>query len=160
MTVETLASLATFAATFGALLAAHSVGDHWVQTHGQACAKGAPGWAGRIACAKHVATLTITKVVAVALVMLVTGLRLDGTHLLAGLLIDAASHYWADRAAGHEGRTTKVTLELLAKRLKKSGFYALGDRLTAPTGTGAYSLDQSWHVAWLFVTALVVAGGA
>jgi hypothetical protein len=27
-------------------------------------------------------------------------------------------------------------------------------------GTGAYALDQSWHIAWLFISALVIAGGA
>jgi len=151
---------ATFAAVFAALYAAHSVGDHWIQTHRQACGKGAPTRAGRLACARHVATLTVTKAVALGLVMLVTGLRLDGTYLLAGLLVDALSHYWADRAARHEDRTTKVTLERLARRLKKDGFYELGNKVTAPTGTGAYALDQSWHIGWLFITALIIAGGS
>lgn len=27
-------------------------------------------------------------------------------------------------------------------------------------GTGAYALDQSWHIGWLFVTALIIAAGA
>jgi hypothetical protein len=73
---------ATFAAVFAALYAAHSVGDHWLQTHHQSCRKGHKGQAGHIACLRHVATLTITKMVAIALVMLVTGLRLDGSiHL-------------------------------------------------------------------------------
>jgi len=160
MTIETLAALATFAAMFGALFAAHSVGDHWIQTHHQACAKGAPTAAGRLACARHVVTLTGTKMIALGLVMLVTGLRLDGPWLCAGLLVDALSHYWADRAASHEDRTTKVTLERLAERLKKNGFYGLGDRLTAPTGTGSYALDQSWHIGWLFIAALIIAGGS
>jgi hypothetical protein len=27
-------------------------------------------------------------------------------------------------------------------------------------GTGAYALDQSWHIGWLFIAALVIAAGA
>ena len=45
----------TFAAVFASLYAAHSFGDHWVQTHHQACGKGAPTAAGRLACFGHVA---------------------------------------------------------------------------------------------------------
>lgn len=52
---------ATFAAVFVALFVAHSVGDHWVQTQWQADTKGAPGRLGRVACARHVLGLTITK---------------------------------------------------------------------------------------------------
>lgn len=137
----------TFAASFGALYAAHSVGDHWVQTHAQACTKGAPGRTGRLACARHVATLTGTKMIALGLVMLVTGLRLDGPWLAAGLLVDAASHYWADR---------RTTLARLAETVGKGDFYRMGDGLAS----GAYALDQSWHIGWLFITALIIAGGA
>ncbi|MEU8383970.1 transcriptional regulator [Streptosporangium sp. NPDC048865] len=139
---------AMFAAVFAALYVAHSVGDHWVQTHGQACGKGAPTRAGRMACARHVATLTLTKMIAIGLVMLVTGLRLDGPWLCAGLLVDAASHYWADR---------RTTLASLADRLGKGDFYRLG---AGHLGSGAYALDQSWHHLWLFIAALIIAGGA
>lgn len=149
-------SAAVFAAIFAGLYAAHSFGDHWVQTHGQACGKGAPTRAGRLACARHVATLTLTKAVALGLVMLVTGFRLDGPWLAAGLLVDAASHYWADR---------RFTLAALAERLGKGDFYRMGSprpgTADAPhLGTGAYALDQSWHVLWLFLAALVISGGA
>lgn len=146
----------TFAAVFAALFAAHSVGDHWVQTHHQACGKGAPGWGGRIACARHVATLTATKAAALAALMLSAGLALNPWAAALGLAVDAVSHYWADR---------RTTLAALAERLGKRGFYELGaprpDRDDAPhLGTGAYALDQSWHIGWLFVTALIIAGGA
>jgi hypothetical protein len=53
---------AVFAAVFIALYVAHSVGDHWVQTSHQSAHKGRPGWVGRLADARHVATLTATKV--------------------------------------------------------------------------------------------------
>lgn len=151
-----MSSATTFAAVFIALFAAHSVGDHWVQTHHQACTKGATGWAGRIACAKHVLTLTATKAAALAALALVTGVRLAPLALLAGLGADALSHYWADR---------RTTLARLADAIGKGGFYQLG----APRpghddvphlGTGAYALDQSWHIGWLFAAALIIAGAS
>ncbi|WP_067132113.1 hypothetical protein [Microtetraspora malaysiensis] len=49
-----------FALTLATLYAAHSVADHWVQTHGQACGKAAPGRAGWTANLAHVTTYTAT----------------------------------------------------------------------------------------------------
>jgi Protein of unknown function (DUF3307). len=138
---------ATFAAVWAALYAAHSVGDHWVQTHGQARHKGSPGWQGRAACLAHVATLTAVKAVALGALVTVTGLVLAPAAVAIGLAIDAASHYWADR---------RTTLVALAGAVGKAEFHGLGDPAAAPTGTGAYALDQSWHIAWLFVAALIV----
>ncbi|RBQ17799.1 transcriptional regulator [Spongiactinospora rosea] len=144
---------AAFAATFAALYAAHSFGDHWVQTHGQACAKGATSQSGRLACLRHVATLTATKAVALALVIAVTGLTVSLVPVAVGLTIDAVSHYWADRRA---------PLARLAERIGKGDFYRLGAPRPgtddAPhLGTGAYALDQSWHHLWLFIAALIIA---
>jgi hypothetical protein len=47
----------------------------------------------------------------------------------------------------------------------KGEFYRLGaprrGRDDNPTlGTGAYALDQAWHVGWLFISALIITGGA
>jgi hypothetical protein len=155
---------AAFAAVFAALYAAHTFGDHWIQTHGQACAKGAPGRAGQIACARHVITLTMTKLVFLLALVAATGLELAPLSMFISLAVDAVSHYWADRAARHKDRPADqpVTLERLARRLRKGDFYRLGaprdGHDDAPhLGTGAYALDQSWHVAWLFVAALVMA---
>ncbi|MEV8635845.1 transcriptional regulator [Streptosporangium sp. NPDC051023] len=144
--------LAAFAAVFAALFAAHSVGDHWVQTHTQALGKGAPTTAGRLACLRHVATLTATKAAALAALALIAGLTVLPLPLLAGLGVDALSHYWADR---------RTTLARLAERIGKRGFYQLGaprpGHDDAPhLGTGAYALDQSWHIGWLFITALII----
>ena len=107
--------------------------------------------AGGIASA-HVATLTATKAAAVALMAAVTGLHLAAAAVTAGLAADAVSHYWADR---------RVTLARLAGWLGKRGFYELGAPRAghddAPhLGTGAYALDQSWHIAWLFIAALII----
>lgn len=143
---------AVFAAVFVALYAAHEVGDHWVQSHRQACGKGAADRRGRLLCAQHVASLTATKALAVGAVVLVTGITLSPWAAAAGLLVDAASHYWADR---------RTTLQALAARLGKADFARLGDGAAAPTGTGAYALDQSWHIGWLFAAALITCiGGA
>ncbi|GAA3158440.1 hypothetical protein GCM10010466_56480 [Planomonospora alba] len=146
------ADLAAFAATFAALFAAHSVGDHWVQTHHQACAKGAPTAAGRLACLRHVATLTATKAAALAALALATGLTFSALPLAFGLAVDALSHYWADR---------RTTLAALAERIGKGDFYRLGSPRPghddAPhLGTGAYALDQSFHHLFLFASALII----
>ena len=145
-----------FAAVFAALYAAHQVGDHWVQTGTQAACKGSRDWAGRAACAGHVLTLTVTKVAAVLATALACGLHFSTLWLPAGLALDAVSHYWADR---------RFTLAALAGVLGKAGFYRLGaprpNHDDNPTlGTGAYALDQSWHIGWLFVTALLATVGA
>ncbi|MFC3982484.1 transcriptional regulator [Streptosporangium jomthongense] len=158
--VTGLLASATFAAVFAALWAAHSVGDHWAQTHHQATTKGAPGLIGRLACLRHVVTLTATKLGALLLLVLATGRVLSPVAVALALGVDAASHYWADRSAYHPDRRGAVTLERLAGRLRKAGFYRLGDRALAPTGTGAYQLDQSWHHLWIFLTALLITAGS
>ena len=151
---------AVFAATFAALYVAHSVGDHWVQSSCQAATKGLPGWTGRLACGRHVLGLTLTKAVVLVPVVLVLGLPVTALGLVLGLGADAVSHYWADR---------RTTLKRLADRCGKAEFYSLGTPAHpghpatatgeyAPTlGTGAYALDQSWHMLWLLIAALVIA---
>ncbi|MCP9951424.1 transcriptional regulator [Actinomadura madurae] len=145
-----------FPAVFAALYAAHEVGDHWLQTHRQACGKGAPGWRGRILCARHVATLTAVKAAALALTAVVLGLPVNPYAAAAALAVDAVSHYWADR------RSTLLALaDWLGRTILpgKGEFARLGDGAAAPTGTGAYALDQSWHIGWLFAAALLASLG-
>ncbi|MFF1466850.1 transcriptional regulator [Streptomyces mirabilis] len=144
---------AAFAAVFVALYVAHSVGDHWVQTSHQSMHKGRRGWVGRLADARHVATLTATKVAVLLPVVWLLDLRLSVLGIVAGLGIDAASHWWADR---------RTTLAWLAKVTGKGEFYRLGapraDHDDNPhIGTGAYALDQSFHHLWLLVAALIIA---
>ncbi|GGN63309.1 hypothetical protein GCM10012285_64190 [Streptomyces kronopolitis] len=88
---------ATFAAVFIALYVAHSVGDHWVQTSHQSANKGRPGWVGRFADTRHVATLTLTKLAVLIPAAMLLGLHLSVLGLVAGLGIDAVTHWWADR---------------------------------------------------------------
>ncbi|MGP4086134.1 transcriptional regulator [Streptomyces sp. KR55] len=144
---------ATFAAVFIALYVAHSVGDHWVQTSHQSAHKGRPGWVGRLADARHVATLTATKVAVLLPVVWLLDLHVSGLGILAGLGIDAAAHWWADR---------RSTLAWLAKVTGKGEFYRLGTPRAGRDdnphiGTGAYALDQSFHYLWLLVAALIIA---
>ncbi|GIE79058.1 hypothetical protein Aph02nite_50080 [Actinoplanes philippinensis] len=145
-------SAATFAAVFIALWVAHQVADHWVQTQHQADCKGAPGWNGRIACAAHVITYTATALVAVLGMAVSLGLALSPSRVAAGLAVSAITHYIADR---------RTPLKRLAVLCGASRFYALGaprpGRDDNPTLGGAYALDQSFHYAWLFVAALIIA---
>ncbi|MEU9117652.1 transcriptional regulator [Streptomyces sp. NPDC048483] len=148
-----------FAAVFIALFVAHSVGDHWVQTSHQSATKGHPGWTGRLADARHVATLTATKLALLLPVAALLGLRLSVLGLVTGLAVDAVTHWWADR---------RSTLAWLAKVTGKTEFYGLGTtahpahpvtadgKPAAHLGTGAYALDQSFHHLWLLVAALII----
>ncbi|KJY36238.1 DUF3307 domain-containing protein [Streptomyces katrae] len=150
---------ATFAAVFAALYVAHSVGDHWVQTSRQSADKGKAGWTGRLADARHVATLTATKLALLLPVALLLGLELSVLGLAVGLGVDAVTHWWADR---------RSTLAWLAKVAGQTEFYQLGTGahplhpVTAEgtpathLGTGAYALDQSFHHLWLLVAALLI----
>lgn len=157
MSVPTFVSLVTFASTFCALYAAHVFGDHWYgQSHRQALGKGARTREGQLHCLGHVLKLAVHKGAALLLLEHVTGLWIAPWVILLALLVDGVSHYWADR---------RYTLQTLAELTGKGGFYKLGQPRPghddAPhLGTGAYAMDQSWHVAWLFITALILAAGA
>ncbi|MGW1286123.1 transcriptional regulator [Streptomyces sp. NPDC002586] len=143
---------ATFAAVFIALYVGHSVGDHWVQTSHQSSHKGCPGWVGRLADARHIATLTLTKLAVLIPTAALLGLHLSALGIVAGFTVDAVSHWWADR---------RTTLAWLAKVTGKGEFYRLGAPRAGHDdnphiGTGAYALDQSFHHLWLLVAALIV----
>ncbi|MFF1914527.1 transcriptional regulator [Streptomyces sp. NPDC058239] len=146
-------TVSTFAAVFVALYVAHSVGDHWVQTSCQSANKGKPGWTGRLAGARHVGTLTATKLVLLLPVAALLGLDLSLLGLVAGMGVDAATHWWADR---------RSTLAWLARVTGKAEFYRLGAPRAGHDdnphiGTGAYALDQSFHHLWLLIASVLIA---
>jgi hypothetical protein len=146
-------SAAVFAASFAALYAGHQVGDIWAQRDWQALSKGLPGWHGRLACAEHVAVLTACLAACLGALIAVTGMRPDPVAVLAALAVNAVSHYAADR---------RRPLAALAERLGKGPLYRIGQPRPGhddnPTlGTGAFQLDQAFHIAWLFVAALIIA---
>jgi len=156
---------ATFAAVFAGLYAAHQVADHWVQTDHQAAHKGCDEQHGkaddhadctpsdsRRQCLAHVATYGATQLLALGVLALALDLRLSPLWLAVGMAINLGTHYLADR---------RTPLRWIAEKLGSGGFYRLGaprpGRDDNPSlGTGAYALDQSWHIAFLFITAIVV----
>jgi hypothetical protein len=143
----------SFAVLLPGLLVAHNVADHWVQTTRQATDKSLPGWPGRRACARHVITYTATTAGTAGLLWLAFGLPITPLGFVAGQVVSAVTHYWADR---------RFTLARLCLRLGKDQFYRLGlprsGRDDNPNlGTGAYALDQSWHWAWLGIAAFLTA---
>lgn len=157
MSAIDLTPAAVFAVSFAALYASHHFADHWIQTPSQSMTKGGTGWIARLACARHVATLAATKIAALLAAFAVTDLPIRPLWWAVGLGVDAVSHYWADR---------RTTLRRLAAMFGpgKAAFFDLGaprpGKDDNPSlGTGAYALDQSWHVMWLFVTALIMAAG-
>jgi len=152
-----------FAACFVAMFAAHMVADHWIQsdrsatrkglTKDQAIAAGLGRYAGPVACVRHVASYTAVAALALALLAWRTGLDLDLARVASGLALSALSHYWADR---------RFTLRRLARLLGRERFYLLGAPRAGhddnpSLGTGSYVLDQSFHIAALFIAALVMA---
>ncbi len=148
-------SIGILAGVYLALYVAHDLGDHWFQTHRQAIHKAAPGWGGRLADARHVATLTALKVAA-RLGLTTLGLHLSPGWVALALGVDATSHLWADR---------RTTLAALCTRLGRGGLLSLDVVRSAGSdrygpGTGAYILDQSWHRLWLVVAAALVVAGA
>lgn len=142
-----------FPLVFAALFAGHSVGDHWVQTGHQSAHKHLPGWEGRLPCLRHVSTLTATKIILLLPVLILAGWP-SIPWLCAGILLDASSHYWADR---------RFTLEGLANAVGKGGFYRFGtdtvhrgSRDGSHVGTGKYAMDQAFHHLFLFASAVLV----
>jgi hypothetical protein len=133
--------VSSFAPIFVALFAAHQVADHWVQTQRQADLKGGKGWSGRLACGRHVATYTATGLLFLLAMAAVTGVVLHPVPVAVGLAVSAVTHYIADR---------RTPLHWAAGRLGKDEYWLVH-------GGGLYALDQSWHIGWLFVAALIAA---
>ncbi|WP_433015092.1 DUF3307 domain-containing protein [Kribbella sp. CA-294648] len=144
----------TFAAVFAALWVAHNLGDQWIQTHHQAMHKGKRSRVGSLACLRHVVSYTVTTVAFTALVwVLPLGLEISAGGFVAGQIVSAVTHYWADR---------RFTLASLIRIAGKREYAALGvprerHNDNPCVGTGAFHLDQSFHVLCLFVAALLTA---
>jgi hypothetical protein len=133
---------------FAALYVGHIVADHWLQTSRQAMTKGLPGLRGVLACARHAAVVTLAQAVVLVSAAWATDERPGSAgSVVVGLAVNAVSHWWADR---------RTPLARLAERVGKGEFYDLGDPGAAPCGTGAYQIDQAWHIAWLWITTLII----
>lgn len=156
MMPETLFPALVAVTSFICLFIGHQVGDHWVQTSGQARRKGGAGRDAVLACAGHVATLTLTKVVVLVPAFLFLGLPVSWWGVVLGLVVDAASHYLIDR---------RPNLAAAAEFAGRGEFYAFGTgtvdahgQAVPHLGTGSHALDQSAHYAFAFLAALIIAG--
>lgn len=149
MAYDDLVRAVTVAVAFAALYPAHLVGDHWMQTEQQAGCKSLAGdGPARTAlwnCAKHVLSYETTAVVFLAAAVWWLHLPVRPGWWAAGLAVSAVTHYVAD---------LRTPLRWLCERSGRTVFYRLADHGM----NGAYLLDQSWHIGWLFVSALMVAG--
>lgn len=145
-----------FAAIAIALYAGHHVGDYWVQTDTQAAEKGKEH--GRMHCLAHVLSYLATQAACLLAVHLTFTLNITIGQFLWGMLVSGVTHYMADR------REFGLMFKLARLLPGKENFLRLG----APRGghyddnpslgTGAWALDQSWHLFWgVFVTALAMA---
>lgn len=142
----------TAAVAFVAMYAAHMVGDHWTQTQHQSTCKALngeerPTWVSHWNCAKHVATYIVTAVVFLAAAWWWLDLPMRLGWTAAGLAVSAVTHYVAD---------LRTPLRWLAELIGpgKISFY----RVASGGINGSYLLDQSWHIGWLFVASLIIAG--
>lgn len=141
-----MTAVTTFPVVFAAFGAGHWAGDYWVQRHRQALGKSSAGWAGRRACAAHVASYTLTLAACLALAAWWLGMPVSPARAAAGLAVSAVTHYVADR---------RRPLQRIAIAIGKHDYHQAGTGLA----TGAAYLDQAWHWTWLFAAALVTAGG-
>lgn len=151
--MPTIETAAVAACAFAALFAGHQLGDHPIQADVAAQHKGHPTddqlaagvhpWTGWLACARHVATYTLTQALALALISLVAPLTLAGAA--AALTASASTHAVIDRR-------WIVRLMIQVKGCQ--------DWREAP-----YLIDQSLHIGVLLVAAVLAgvvttAGGA
>lgn len=172
---------ATFAAVFAGLYAAHQVADHWIQTDQQAGDKGGRDRIGQLACAAHVASYTATTTATTVALNHTLKLGLGWKAILGGQIISAVTHYAIDRRytlAALCDRAGKSNFLKLGVPRPVEAFVKTSDVDRHPVqvvtvdvngeehpapfdnpslGTGAYALDQSWHIGWLAVAALVTA---
>lgn len=170
--------IGTFAGIFIALYVAHGIADHWLQTDQEVAHKGRSDRSGQLACLNHVFTYTLATTLAVMAMDLVFSLHLHWYWMLAGQLLSGATHYWADRrftlqrfcerlgkgefyrlGAPRElhalvrGDATRV--DLVHAEVDEFGMRLPVKWDNPSLGTGAYMLDQWWHIGWLSVAAIV-----
>lgn len=152
-----------FAAIAIAMYVGHHLGDYWVQTDSQARHKGAAGRWGSLHCLAHVLTYMLTQWVMLVTLM-VTGITpLESRGIIAGLFVSGATHYLADR------REHGIMFRLARLLPGKANFLKLGVPRTGYSlegtprddnpslGTGAWALDQSWHIFWgVFVASVLM----
>lgn len=148
-------SLGRMGGVYAALHSSHVFADHVIQSGNDAEDKAGDGWAARVACARHVGELTAFQIVALAAAAYATGERLNPRRVLAGLAVNAATHYLLDRRPFARELNYK-----LGKKAFYDDFKVQRDGWVDPygPGSGPYALDQAWHVGILAITATIIAG--
>lgn len=159
---------ARFAAAYAALMPAHDVADHVVQTDHQAAHKAGPGWAGARAMAGHVGSYHAVQLLAV-LALRRLGVRPSARRTLAALALSAGTHAFLDRrwpvqrameltgSAGFANGTIVATGEIQGDDPMEIGALHVTAR---PYVNGMYVNDQAWHHLVLAVCAAILSGGA
>jgi hypothetical protein len=160
-----------FAAIAIALYCAHHVADYWVQTDWQAAHKGLPTGIGRVACTSHVLTYVMTQFAFLALLWMVTDIRVSTFGLVSALTVSGVTHWIADRRAPLmrififlTGNTSFAKLGVPRKGMILVSYDGSLTHECVPIdnpslGTGPAVLDQSWHIFWgVFVAALIAVG--
>lgn len=145
---------ARFAAVYAILTAAHEVGDYWAQQDSDAQQKGDPGREGAAACTRHVAGYTAVQALALLAADRPLGLRLDWRRTTLALALSAATHYAADRSAGHWS-TPGPDTPAVARLAHATGHT---DWLTRDSRAGAL-MDQAWHKGWITLAAALATTG-
>lgn len=162
MPYDDLTRAVTAALAFAAMLAGHYIGDQWVQTSAQACKKALNGGAGAGCavwhCAKHVLTWTATTMAFLLGAVWWLHLPLRPGWVAVAVTVNAVTHFVAD---------LRTPLIWFCRLLGMGGYIdhtqvtrAGGQVQGTGPGTGLFHLDQAWHIAWLLVAALLVAGPA
>lgn len=141
---------------YAALMTAHDVSDHVIQTDHQAANKAGPGWVGARAMAGHVGGYTVAQVLALRAV----GVPLLSWRTLAGVALSAASHAFLDRrwpvtrVMELTGSAGFAFPQVRVVRLNESNIS------TGPLPIhGPYVVDQALHHGFLFAAARIIAGG-
>lgn len=155
MTADEPRPAARFAAILGALLAAHDLADHVVQTDHQAATK-ATSWRGM---AGHITGYQATQAAALA-ALRPLGVRPSWRRTLAGMAISAGTHALLDRrwpvlrllelTGSSNFAFPQVDVIRLQRSRRSTGAVPLH---------GPYLADQALHHACLAVAAYVIAGG-
>jgi len=138
----TLTRAIVFVVALVALLVAHQLGDHVLQTDHQAAGKAGSGWAAARAMAGHLLAYHLCALALLMATFWVLGLPLTVVGVVAGLAFSAVTHAALDRR-------WPVTALL---RLLRSPRFA---ETTSPV-CGAYAADQALHHGALLVSALLV----
>ncbi|WP_329368824.1 hypothetical protein OG896_24800 [Streptomyces sp. NBC_00669] len=138
---------------YAAFEAAHWVGDYLVQQDTDAKAKGKHGPAGIAACARHTASYTATQALALYAANRYLRVGITWRRAAAGLALSAATHFVADRCAGHWSDDSDDA-PLLVRAAHAAGHSGW---LVADPGAGPL-MDQAWHHGWIALAAVVVSG--